>query len=189
MVSYDDSVDLVLCCQRGDRQSLGILAERVQGRLFGYLCRITSSDDAAWEILQDVLLTVVVKIKQLCRADRFWPWVRAITRRKVQDYFRANYMRRQAEAEFKLRSGRLGECHSSFQVRMERREVLRRIYTAKQELSKAYAEVFELRCFAGLSYSEIAAVTGSDCRNARLRFHRARKALCERFGPNIEEHF
>ncbi len=187
MVSYDDSMRLVLCCRKGDKQSLGELAQLVQERFRGYLCRMTSDDDTAGDVLQEVLLTVIRRIKQLRNPDRFWSWVAAIARNKVQENFRRSYTRARGEDVFRLRSAVQRRC--DFQIRIEQREALRQLYLAGQNLGRLYAEVFELRCFKNMSYQEIAGVTGCDCKNVYVRFHRARKLLCERFGSDMDEYF
>jgi RNA polymerase sigma factor (sigma-70 family) len=187
MVSYNDSKRLVLCCQKGDRQSLGELAQLVRERLWGYLCRMTSDDDTAGDVLQEVLLTVLLRIKQLRSPDRFWSWVSAIVRSKVQENFRRSYSRARGENEFRLRSAAQQQC--DFQIRIDQREALRQLYLAGQNLGGLYAEVFELRCFKSMSYQKIAGVMECDCKNVYVRFHRARKLLCERFSSDMDEYF
>lgn len=187
MVSYDDSVRLVLCCQKGDRQSLGKLAQLVQQRFWGYLCKKTSNDDTAADILQEILLTVVLKIKQLRNPERFWSWVTAVARSKVQENFRRSDSRSRGEDEFGRNSS--VNRRRDFRIQIEHREALRKIYLACKDLRGSYATVFELRCFKNMSYSEIVDVTGYDLKNVYIRFHRARKFLCKRFRIGVNEFF
>lgn len=186
MVSYDDSVYLVLCCQKGDRRSLAELAELVQERLWGYLCKMTSDADAAGEVLQEVLLTLICRIKQLRSPERFWSWIMAVARSKVQENFRRRSTRQKFEKELRLRSG---VRQVDFQIQVEQREALRQIYLVGQELNELYAEIFALRCFENLSYQEIADITGCGRKNVYVHFHRARKHLCKRFGLGMDEYF
>lgn len=189
MVSYDDSVHLVLCCRKGDRRSLERLAQLIQERLRGYLRRMISNEDVAEDVLQEVLLAVVLRIKHLRSPERFWPWVVTIARNKVQDHFRKEHIRTHAENEFRLRTRHKARSRRGFQVHIEQREALRRIYLAKQKLSEMYAEVFELRCFKGISYPKIAGIIGCTRSNVYVCFHRARKLMCERFSSGMEEYF
>jgi RNA polymerase sigma-70 factor (ECF subfamily) len=186
MVSYDDSIYLVLCCQKGDRRSLAELAELVQERLWGHLCKMTSDGDAAGDVLQEVLLTLICRIKQLRNAESFWPWIMAVARSKVQESFRSKSTRQKFEKELRLRSG---VRQVDFQIQIEQREELRQIYLAGQELNRLYAEIFVLRCFGNLSYQEIADITGCGHKNVYVHFHRARKHLCKRFGSGMDEYF
>ena len=189
MVSYDSQSDLVLSCQDGDRDSLGKLAQIVSQRLWRYLCKLTSDDDIAGDILQEVLLTMIQKINQLRNPDKFWPWVKTVASSKVKEYFRKNHIRIRAEKELKLIYLQNIQQRCNFQTQLSQREILRKIYYAKESLGNIYSEVFRLRCFAGMSYQEISVIMESSDQNTCVRFHRAKMLMREKFNKSIREYF
>jgi RNA polymerase sigma-70 factor (ECF subfamily) len=150
---------------------------------------MAGNEDLARDILQEVLLTVVRRVRHLKEPESFWQWVVTIARNKMRDYYRRNYARSQAENEFRLRFQNKIKQQGGYEAKRERREALQDIYVLAQKLDRMYSQIIELRCLEGRSYSEIAEITGISSRNSCVRLHRARQILCEKLDKRAGECF
>ena len=75
---------LVLLAQAGDRDALGALLEGVQPRLRGYLRMLTRDPSRADDVLQDVFVIAVRKLRHLRDPLLFRPWMYRIATREAQ---------------------------------------------------------------------------------------------------------
>lgn len=66
-------------------------------------------------------------------------------------------------------------------------ELLNLINTALDTLPEKYKEMFILREYEGLSYSDIAEVTDENVSNVKIRIHRAKQKIREILEPYIKE--
>lgn len=72
---------LVRSTQAGDRLAFGELYEAFEGAVLGIALRRLRNHAEAQELRQDVFIRALCKIGQLREANRFGPWLFAITRR------------------------------------------------------------------------------------------------------------
>jgi RNA polymerase sigma-70 factor (ECF subfamily) len=166
--------------QLGDRQSMDRLAEAAGQRLYAYIYRLTLNHDLAQDLLQETLLKMVERIKELEHPERFWGWLFRTALGVVQHYYRD---RARAQAvEFSAASRRrlseyLSDDHDDGLNRAMRQELSELIVNAMARLRLAYRNVLTLRCYERLSFAEIAELM--DCKELRARvlFFRARRSL------------
>jgi len=176
-----DTLQLILDAQKGNRQSMGLLAERAEGRLLSYIYRLTLDHEVARDLCQQTLVKMVEKIQDLRQLDRFWFWLLRTAMGNVQHYFRdqqrehkvqiaALDKRQWEEATAQDRDGD-GLDHVS------KLELTELILDVIMQMRLSYRNVLVLRCFEQMSYTEIAALT--DCKELRIRvlFYRAKHAL------------
>jgi len=163
----------------GDRGGMGRLAVLVWERLYPFVFRTTLSRDAAEDVLQETLLTMLCRLGSLRDCHRFWPWIYRIAWSKIQDRLRSR--RRQSLYEIALRRRVDAGASSSgdgdpleAQVREETRQ---QVLTAVARLNRRQRDILRLRCYDELPYSEIAARTRSSPGMVRVRFHRAKRSL------------
>ncbi len=69
----------------------------------------------------------------------------------------------------------------------EQKELLALIRAAIKTLPEDYAEVFILREYDGLSYAEIAEVTGESLANVKVRIYRAKQKIRETLAPYLAD--
>jgi RNA polymerase sigma-70 factor (ECF subfamily) len=74
--------------------------------------------------------------------------------------------------------------HQQF-VALERTEIVNRLL---DNLKHGYREVLVLLAYEGMSYSEIASVTGATESSVKSRIFRARKEMIEKMKPYGEHH-
>lgn len=166
--------------QLGNQQSMSELAQRVEGRLFAYIYRLTLNHDLAQDLLQETLLKMVESLKELERIDRFWGWLFRTAMGEVQHYFRERKQKHTVNISDFSRE-RLIEYTSqdyndglSFVMRTELSEA---IFQAMAKLKLIYRNVLILRCFEQMSYAEIADQLGCKEMRARVLLFRAKHLL------------
>ena len=163
----------------GGQAGMSRLAVLVWERLFPFVLRTIRSRDAAEDILQETLLTMLRRLNSLRDGRRFWPWIYRIAWSKVQDRLRdrrrgnlrTTALRRRTHAE-DLLSG----VHDPLEAQV-RAETLQQISLAIARLNRRQRDILELRCYDDLPYTEIAARTRTSPEKVRIRFHRAKESL------------
>ena len=165
--------NLMAAVRRGDRTGLTLLFERHSRRLFGFLRGLTGSSTAAEDLVQETFLRVL-RHRRSYRAGRaFLPWMLGIARNAAWAHLRKASRMPPAELP------ELVDTASPERRRLER-ERSERLWRALQELPARDREILLLSYFDGLGYRQIAEVTGVGAGAAKVRAHRARKALRRR---------
>ncbi len=163
----------------GGQAGMGRLAVLVWERLFPFVFRTIRSRDAAEDVLQETLLTMLRRLHSLRDGRRFWPWMYRIAWSKVQDRLRdrhrrglqATALRRRAEVE-----DGSGGANDPLEAQV-RAETLQQIAVAIARLNRRQQDILQLRCYEDLPYTEIAARTRTSPEKVRIRFHRAKQSV------------
>src|SRR5512142_2597465 len=156
--------------QLGDRQSMDRLAEAAQQRLYAYLYRLTLNHDLAQDLLQETLLKMVERIKELEQPEQFWAWLFRTALGQVQHYYRDRARAQAVELSARSRqrlSEYLGEEHEDGLSRAMRKELCEATVNAMARLQLSYRNVLTLRCFEQMSFAEIAETM--ECKELRAR--------------------
>jgi RNA polymerase sigma factor (sigma-70 family) len=82
---------LIVRCQLGERSAFDALIERWHAPLWRYIRQLTSNDDVAEEIVQEVWLRVIRGIGRLREGAKWRAWLFGIARRVLMDRLRAHY--------------------------------------------------------------------------------------------------
>jgi len=160
---------LVLRCQAGDERAFGRLFAQFGPRTLRYLRGLAGQ--AAEDLQQEVWLTVYRSIATLANPRAFRTWLFRITRHRVLDWLRRG--RRERELLDEVVRELPGEAETATE------EISEEMLNALEALPPAQREVCLLRYRDGLSYAEIALVTGGSVGTVRSRLHYARQRLRE----------
>ncbi|MCP4451262.1 MAG: RNA polymerase sigma factor [Planctomycetes bacterium] len=177
MSEQSDFLELIRQAQQGDKHALDRLAEHAVKPLRVYVYRLTLQEDLALDIVQETLLEMVKIIGKLQKADRFLPWLYGIATNKLRHYYRSEATLRRASAnraEKEPRSAHHGEGGLENLLSQELKEI---ITGAISGLKTRYRAVLVMRCYDGMTYSEIADSMGTTEFGTRMLFIRAKKAL------------
>ncbi|MHC4519523.1 MAG: RNA polymerase sigma factor [Planctomycetota bacterium] len=183
MSEGDDVVVLVRQAQFGDQQSMDRLAEVARGRLWAYIYRLTLNHDLAQDLLQESLLKMIERIKDVEYPDRFWPWLFRTALGQVQHYYRDQARAREVEfssAGRQRMSDYLSRTHDDGLNHLMRKELAETVVEAMAQLKLTYRSVLTLRCYEQMSYAEIADQMGCKEMGARVLFFRAKRSLHRR---------
>ncbi len=79
---------LVLRSREGSPNAIEQLLTRWQPRLWRHALRLTGRDDAAWDVLQETLMSITQSIRKLDDPARFRRWAYRIVTRRATDWRR-----------------------------------------------------------------------------------------------------
>ncbi len=136
---------LVLRSREGSRTAIEQLLTRWQPRLWRQALRLTGRDDAAWDVLQETLMSITRSIRKLDDPARFRRWAYTILTRRANDWRRR---RARAVPTAELHEDEIAHddrrCDASANVSMVR-EALARLPGDRQALfALHYQEGFEI---------------------------------------------
>ena len=164
-----DLARLVQAAQRGDRPAFGELytlyARTVHGIVLARVPRIEVED-----LVQDVFMTAMQRIRALRDPDAFGGWLAAIARNRATDHLRR--APRTADLTDEIVEGTAAAAS-------DRAEALA-VLTAIRGLPEAYRETLALRLVEGMTGPEIAERTGLTHASVRVNLHRGMQQLRER---------
>ncbi len=160
---------LVIRCQEGGRESFDLLVRRWQRRLWRYARRLTGSSDAAWDVMQETWMAILMQIRKLSDPAWFAVWAYRIVRNKCADYSRkAVRQRHLADALAGRRSADDDPTHDAPGDALG--EALRRLAPDTQEL-------LTLRYGGDLNIIAIAVILRIPAGTVKSRLHTAREQL------------
>ncbi len=169
--------DWMEAAQKGDERSYQLLLETLQPMVFRYARRRLSSDEAAQDVCQDVLLTVH-RVRHTYEPGRpLEPWLFSIARTRLIDHLRK--VRRISAAEVMMDTlpevgDRAGETTAEAVF-----EILERLPTSQRE-------AFAMLKLEGLTTEEAAERAGVSVSALKVRAHRAYNAIKAAFSTNDE---
>jgi RNA polymerase sigma-70 factor (ECF subfamily) len=98
---------LVALLKRRDKGSFALLYNRYAANLYGIVCRVVQSPEAAQDVLQDAFVKIWVNIDAYDPAKgALFTWLLNVTRRTAIDYLRA-HKRRQGQCSLEGDTGTL----------------------------------------------------------------------------------
>ena len=184
----DDAGDeLLRRAQEGDVAAFEALVEREQDKVYGLALRMTRSEADAAEIAQDTFFSAYQHLKDFRGRAAFGSWVHRIAANNA--LMRLRHRRVVAKSEEALAEpgfnpmGILSRPPEQWERPADEQvidaELGSAIERATDRLPEGYREVFLLKDVEGLSYEQIAEITGDSVPAIKSRLHRARLALRE----------
>lgn len=171
---------LVLDARNGDRESLGQLAQAVEGRLMSYIYRVTLDYDLAHELCQQTLVTMVESLSRLRQPDRFWFWLFRTAMGQVQHHYREQQRERKvriAALDKRQWEEGIAEDRGDGLDSAARVELTDLVVDTIMQMRLSYRNVLVLRCFEQMSYAQIGELLGCKELRVRVLFFRALRAL------------
>ncbi len=171
MYDPEQERSLVFAAQAGDREAFGRLYDALLPGLYGYLRVRMPSTAETEDLVSDVVLILVQKLKKFRwrHPGSFRAWVFQIARRKLADYYRRNPVLNQGLGENET----LPDSSPTPEMHALHREMQAGVLERVGELSPRKREVVLLRYFGGLRNNEIAAVLGLGERTISAHLSRA----------------
>jgi RNA polymerase sigma-70 factor (ECF subfamily) len=159
--------ELVAAAQGGDRAAFAQLYARFARMVHGaVLARVPPGE--ARDLVQDVFLIALKRIKTVREPEAFGGWLLMIARNRATDYHR--------------RSRPAAELHDVGEAAPPTAEALE-VLAAIRGLPEAYRETLVLRLVEGMSGPEIAEETGMTPASVRVNLCRGLKLLREALQP------
>jgi RNA polymerase sigma-70 factor, ECF subfamily len=179
-----EDTELLIRAQAGDTAAFEALVERHRSRVYGLAMRMLNSSEDAAEVLQETFLSAYRNLPNFRGDAQFGSWVYRIAANHALMRLRHRRVVNQIEApldgpQFNER-GSLVEDVSDFRDAegdaMDK-ELRQAIEDGAARLGDEYREVFVLKDLEGMSYEEIAELTGATVPAVKSRLHRARLSL------------
>lgn len=181
-----DDAALLARAQAGDVSGFEALVEKHKHRVYALALRMLNSEADAAEVTQEAFLSAFRNLQEFRGDSQFGAWVH-----RIAANFALMRLRRRRTAGETLESAvdtepAFNERGSLLDAPSEWRdaetdaldaELRVAIERAAAGLADDYRQVFVLRDLEGLSYEEIAALTGDSVSAIKSRLHRARLSL------------
>lgn len=185
---------LVSRAARGDKEAYRVLVERYQSKVLGLAYEIVRNREDAEDITQETFVKAFLSLGSFKGQSSFYTWLYRIGYNMSVDFKRKLNRRGGVHVEFKetLRSsGKRSDSESSGeriqdvltgqsegpQDALLRKETAAKLRDVFKELSDEHRAVMTLREIDGLSYEEIAEITGIPRGTVMSRLHYARKMM------------
>ena len=164
---------LVHAARNGDRNAFGRLYSRYSRMVHGILLARVQSTEVD-DLVQDVFLIALPRLRALRDATRFGGWLAAITRNRAIDYHRQSQAA--AAARQTLSEPEVDAPATDGPEHFRAETILELI----RRLPNAYRETLVLRLVEGMNGPEIAARTGLTPGSVRVNLHRGMRHLREK---------
>jgi len=182
----DADRELLSQAQAGDLSAFEALVERHRDKVYGVALRMTRSEADAAEIAQETFLSAFQHLNEFRGEAAFGSWVHRIAANHALMRLRHRNVVEAAEEEltgpeFNERGSWVEYPSSDWSRRADEKaldaELGNAIRLATDRLPVRYREVFVLKDIEGLSYEQIAEITGDSIAAIKSRLHRARLEL------------
>lgn len=175
------NIQTIQQAQAGNPQSLSVVAEQVQQKVFTYIYRLTLDFHLTEDLTQETVLEMVKSLSQLemSHVNGFWGWIFRTALGKVQHHFRLQGARRLAQkttSDDSVLESQTSDDNNPMNALVSD-EIRKMVLGAMQAIKIKYRNILVLRCFDNLSYGQIAGIMGGSELKARLLFFRAKHSL------------
>jgi RNA polymerase sigma-70 factor (ECF subfamily) len=176
---YDEL--LVIKCRQGDRAAFNELVGRWQKRLWHYACRVTGSESAAWDIVQETWYGIIKGLRKLDDVSVFPQWAFRIVNNKCADWGRKR--RRQERIDNEL----IRQSQNESIERQTGDNKTKSLNAAIKKLSGEQRGLVELRYYEGFDVNQISEILAVPEGTVKSRLHRTLEKLRQIVERNKDE--
>lgn len=181
MVQYEDQ-QLVQLVLDGDTEAFNDLVERHQSRAYNLCVRMLGDADAAADVAQDAFISAYKHLPSL--RGEFRPWLMRIVANGCRDVLRSQKRRPSVSLDLERDDDdtpamQIADTGDGPEAALMKSELQKTIAVALGEIPDDQREVIILSDIQGLSYQEIADMTGINIGTVKSRLNRARSRLRE----------
>jgi len=166
---YDEL--LVIKCQQGDREAFEELVSRWQKRLWHYAFKVTASESAAWDIVQETWFGIIKGIRKLEDVSVFPRWAFRIANNKCSDW-----LRRQRQ-QHRLNNELTKQTENESDKKQDGDEKAESLRAAVEKLSPDRRALLTLRYHEGFDIGQIAEILNVPEGTVKSRLHRTLNQL------------
>jgi RNA polymerase sigma-70 factor (ECF subfamily) len=171
---YDEL--LVIKCQQGDKEAFEELVGRWQKRLWHYAFKITGSESAAWDVVQETWFAIIKGIRKLNDAAVFPQWAFRIANNKCTDRLRKNRLRDKLNVSLEMQSQNQFIPRGTNQ-KQGSNEKIESLQAAVKQLPPERRALLELRYHEGFDIAQIAKILDVPEGTVKSRLHRLLEQL------------
>ena len=156
----------------GDREAFGLIVRRYESGLLRFATRVLGGRDAAADAVAESLVRAYRHLASCRDPTRLRTWLYRIVANRCK-----SHLARRATGDVSLDDVPPIADPADNEAALERVQQLAVVEQALATLSPEKREAFVLKHVEGMSYQEMAAVTGERIPTLKMRVHRAREAL------------
>ena len=175
VADWNETAELVLRAQDGDRAAYGQLVEQFERTVYSVCLNRLGNVGDALELTQDVFLHVMNRLDQLREPERFAGWLRQVAARMAIN--RATRRVAPQSVETDVLEGAGASCHDDPLDSMISRERAERLWAGLERLKTLDRETLVAFYIEGDSLIEIADRLNTPIGTIKRRLHTARKRL------------
>lgn len=175
-------VEVVARVLGGDGEAFGILIRRYEPGLLRFGTRMLGNADAAADAVAESLVRAYRHLGQCRDPEHIKSWLYRITGNRCRSHLARRHMSDVSLSEVPALA--LADDADSWTM-LERSEQVALVERALAALPPEKREAFVLKHVEGLSYEEMAEVTGARVPTLKMRVHRAREALVAALGALV----
>ena len=173
MVVNDELAQIIIGCKNGESQSFSKVVDMYSSRCYGYFYRLTGNTDVSDELLSELFVKLVEKIKTY-KGGSFESWLFRVASNIFHDYLR-NKQRQKKVLEF-----RKDEVESEvIEGKKSDGEQIDKLQIQLSRLDEDTRELMMLRFYSELSFKEIAEMRSEPIGTTLAKLHRGLKKLKE----------
>lgn len=178
-VDEKDIRQIVIRCQRGEREAFATLYRHFRPFVFRTAYLIVRSAEDADEITQLVFLELLSALRRYDADRRFRPWLSRVVYNLTADYQKRNHRERMAidAADPQTILSLTPDPGPSPDAAFERNEIRDTIWNALATLPFDYRAAIVLRYYGELNEAEMATALGIRRGTVKSRLHRALRAV------------
>lgn len=172
----------------GDREAFAVLVDTYKGPVFGLAFRMTGSAQDADDLTQEIFLRAFRSLGRFRAGERFFPWLYTVSLNVIRNHLRKG----KALPEEAVGKG-MPEATDPRDDPAEEaaaRETRRRLQRYLLRLPLPVREAMVLRFYEGLSFEDVAAVTGDTISSVKMKVYRGLekiRAMMEADGSTGDE--
>lgn len=170
----NDDAAVVAQILAGDGEAFGILIRRYEPGLIRFATRMLGNPDSAADAVAESLVRAYRHLAQCRDPARLRSWLYRITGNRCRSHLARRHTNDIPLSEAPAPA--LSEASDTWEV-LVRAEQLALVERALAALPAEKREAFVLKHVEGMSYEEMAAITGARIPTLKMRVHRAREAL------------
>ncbi len=172
--------ELIESFKKGNRYAFEQLVKKYQKNIYWHARRMTGNHFDADEIAQEVIITIYNKISSFRYESELSTWIYRITANKT-----INYLRKENIKKFFSIENLTKKDSNDIVKNLEDKQKLEKLNKLLGELPIKQREVFLLRHFEGMNYSEIAKVTGKTEGSLKANYHHAINKILKRMNYEV----
>lgn len=142
------------------------------GDVYRFLLKMCGNEDISMDVLQSTILKAIMKIDDFKGQCSMKTWLCKIARNEYLDRCRSA-----ENKNLPLDEAQAMSSNDSLELRFDDHVQAIRIHRVLHSLDEPYKEIFTLRVFAELKFSEIGNILGMSENHARVSFFRAKEKI------------
>ncbi|MDZ7267463.1 MAG: RNA polymerase sigma factor [candidate division KSB1 bacterium] len=180
--------ELLAGCRAGRPDALAELVKRYQPAVLRICVSLLGSREVD-DVVQDIFIKILRRCDRFAGRAALFTWIYEITLNHCRDELR----RRKRKRWFSLQAlpaavtDKLTEDEPPLSEQIEAEELQRHLHHEIQQLKPKHRELVVLRDLEGLTYEEIAGISGIDVKLVKSRLYEARQILSRKMKAYAEE--